>query len=82
MPVHFTRGDGLNRRDASRVRCVCSAHRLFLLILVSAHEGVHGIEAYRATWPSFFEWQAQGASFEIVALVVAHEHHSFADTTG
>ena len=89
------------------------------------HEGVRGIDAYRATWPPFFEWQARGASFDIVSLdvtagpevayahalllcgteqdraeaperrlrltiglrredgrwVVAHEHHSFADTT-
>jgi uncharacterized protein (TIGR02246 family) len=88
------------------------------------HDGVRGIEAYRETWPPFFEWQAKGASFEIVSLdvtagadvafayallrcgtqqelaespetrlrltlglrkegdrwVVAHEHHSFADT--
>lgn len=33
-------------------------------------EGVHGIEAYRQAWPPFFEWQAQGASFEIVSLEV------------
>ncbi len=33
-------------------------------------DGVRGIEAYRATWPPFFEWQAGGASFEIVALDV------------
>jgi uncharacterized protein (TIGR02246 family) len=90
------------------------------------HEGVRGIDAYRATWPGFFEWQALGASFEIVELdvtagpevayafallrcgtpdelarhpqqrlrltiglhkqagrwIVAHEHHSFADSTG
>jgi uncharacterized protein (TIGR02246 family) len=88
------------------------------------HDGVRGIEAYRDTWPPFFEWQAKGAAFEIVSLevtagadvayayallrcgtpqeladspetrlrlslglrkedgrwVVAHEHHSFADT--
>jgi uncharacterized protein (TIGR02246 family) len=88
------------------------------------HDGVRGIDAYRQTWPPFFEWQARGASFEIVSLdvtagdevayafallrcgtqqelaehpenrlrltiglrkengrwVVAHEHHSFADT--
>jgi ketosteroid isomerase-like protein len=25
--------------------------------------GVRGIDDYRATWPSFFEWQRQGASF-------------------
>jgi uncharacterized protein (TIGR02246 family) len=88
-------------------------------------EGVRGIDAYRETWPGFFEWQAKGASFEIVSLdvtagddvayahallrcgtleelaeqpsnrlrltlglrkedgrwVVAHEHHSFPDTS-
>jgi uncharacterized protein (TIGR02246 family) len=33
-------------------------------------DGVRGIDAYRATWPPFFEWQAKGASFEIVALKV------------
>jgi uncharacterized protein (TIGR02246 family) len=32
--------------------------------------GVRGIDDYRATWPSFFEWQRQGASFEIVSLDV------------
>ena len=34
------------------------------------YEGVRGIDAYRATWPPFFDWQAQGASFEIVSLDV------------
>jgi len=90
------------------------------------HDGVRGIDAYRETWPGFFDWQASGASFEIVSLdvvaservayayalllcgtaaelgsrpetrlrltlglrkrdgrwIVAHEHHSFADTSG
>ena len=32
------------------------------------YEGVRGIEAYRRTWPPFFEWQAKGAAFEIVSL--------------
>jgi uncharacterized protein (TIGR02246 family) len=89
------------------------------------YDGVRGIDAYRETWPPFFEWQAQGASFEIVSLevtagdevayahallrcgtrreladnpenrlrltlglrkedgrwIVAHEHHSFPDTS-
>ena len=89
------------------------------------HEGVRGINAYRDTWPPFFEWQAKGAVFEVVSLevtagddvayahallrygkpqelaeqpesrlrltiglrkeqgrwIVAHEHHSFADTS-
>src|SRR5688500_18871227 len=35
------------------------------------YEGVRGIDAYRDTWPPFFEWQAKGASFEIVSLEVA-----------
>jgi uncharacterized protein (TIGR02246 family) len=41
--------------------------------------GVRGIEAYRETWPPFFEWQASGASFEIVELnVTAGEDVAFA----
>ena len=34
------------------------------------YEGVRGIDAYRETWPPFFEWQARGSSFEIVELEV------------
>ena len=33
-------------------------------------DGVRGIDAYRAAWPPFFEWQARGASFEIVTLEI------------
>ena len=33
-------------------------------------DGVRGIEAYRETWPGFFEWQREGAAFEIVSLDV------------
>jgi uncharacterized protein (TIGR02246 family) len=33
-------------------------------------DGVRGIDAYRETWPPFFEWQTRGASFEIVELDV------------
>jgi uncharacterized protein (TIGR02246 family) len=32
--------------------------------------GVRGRDAYRDVWPPFFEWQAMGASFEIVELDV------------
>ncbi|MFD3475240.1 YybH family protein [Streptomyces sp. NPDC058695] len=90
------------------------------------HDGVRGLAAYRETWPPFFEWQAQGAVFDLVSLdvtagddvayahallhcgtpndlaaqpenrlrltlglrkeegrwTVAHEHHSFPDTSG
>lgn len=89
-------------------------------------EGVRGIDAYRDVWPGFFEWQANGGTFDILELdvtagaevayayallrcgspreaaerspvrlrltiglrkerghwVVAHEHHSFPDTSG
>lgn len=33
-------------------------------------DGVRGLDAYRQTWPPFFEWQQAGASFEIVELDV------------
>lgn len=33
-------------------------------------DGARGIEAYRDTWPPFFEWQKKGAVFEIVSLEV------------
>jgi uncharacterized protein (TIGR02246 family) len=42
-------------------------------------DGVRGIDAYRATWPPFFEFQRQGASFEIVSLdVTAGQEVAFA----
>ncbi|MEU0989843.1 SgcJ/EcaC family oxidoreductase [Streptomyces sp. NPDC005953] len=33
-------------------------------------QGVRGIDAYRATWPPFFDWQRQGACFEIDTIEV------------
>ena len=33
-------------------------------------QGVRGIDAYRETWPGFFEWQRAGAVFEIESLDV------------
>jgi len=43
------------------------------------YDGVRGIDAYRETWPPFFEWQRRGASFEIVALdVTAGEDVAYA----
>jgi uncharacterized protein (TIGR02246 family) len=42
-------------------------------------EGVRGMQAYRDVWPPFFEWQLQGASFEIVELdVTAGDNVAFA----
>src|SRR4051812_48621292 len=43
------------------------------------YEGVRGIDAYRETWPPFFQWQAEGASFDIESLkVTAGEDVAFA----
>ena len=42
-------------------------------------DGVRGIDAYRETWPGFFEWQRRGAVFEIVSLdVTAGEDVAYA----
>jgi uncharacterized protein (TIGR02246 family) len=30
--------------------------------------GARGIAAYRDTWPGFFEWQTQGATFDLLEL--------------
>jgi uncharacterized protein (TIGR02246 family) len=35
------------------------------------NDGVRGIDAYRDTWPPFFEWQRQGAVFDLVELDVS-----------
>jgi uncharacterized protein (TIGR02246 family) len=43
------------------------------------HDGVRGLDDYRAPWPPFFEWQASGASFEILELdVTAGDDVAFA----
>jgi len=43
------------------------------------YEGVRGIDAYRETWPPFFGWQAEGASFEIASLdVIAGDEVAYA----
>ncbi|MEO3757659.1 SgcJ/EcaC family oxidoreductase [Mycobacterium sp. B14F4] len=34
------------------------------------HRGNRGTDEYRESWPPFFEWQRQGAVFEIVELEV------------
>lgn len=42
-------------------------------------DGVRGIDAYRETWPPFFTWQEQGASFQILSLdVTASKEVAFA----
>jgi uncharacterized protein (TIGR02246 family) len=34
------------------------------------HDGVRGIDAYRAVWPPFLDWQRNGGCFELVELEV------------
>jgi uncharacterized protein (TIGR02246 family) len=46
------------------------AHDIVMFDVPPPANGVRGIAAYRATWPPFFKWQAQGAAFEIVELQV------------
>jgi uncharacterized protein (TIGR02246 family) len=73
-------------------RWAAAVHRGDLAVVLADHaddivmydvpppsEGVRGIDAYRETWPPFFEWQARGASFDIVSLdVTAGEDVAFA----
>jgi ketosteroid isomerase-like protein len=43
------------------------------------YDGVRGIDAYRDTWPEFFEWIGRGARLELVELnVVAGADAGFA----
>ena len=64
-------------------RWAAAVHRGDLAVVLADHapgivmfdvpppeQGVRGIEAYRETWPGFFEWQASGAVFEIQSLEV------------
>jgi len=46
------------------------AHDIVMFDVPPPHDGVRGIDAYRDTWPPFFEWQARGASFDILSLYV------------
>lgn len=43
------------------------------------YDGVRGMDAYRETWPPFFTWQRQGASFDILSMdLVAGDDVAFA----
>jgi ketosteroid isomerase-like protein len=46
------------------------AHDMVMFDVPPPYEGVRGIDAYRDTWPVFFDWQARGATFELVSLEV------------
>jgi uncharacterized protein (TIGR02246 family) len=55
------------------------SHDIVMFDVPPPYEGVRGIAAYRETWPPFFDWQAQGASFDIVSLdVTAGEDVAYA----
>jgi uncharacterized protein (TIGR02246 family) len=62
-------------------RWAAAAHRGDLEVVLADHaedivmfdvpppqQGARGIAAYRETWPAFFEWQAQGATFDLLEL--------------
>jgi uncharacterized protein (TIGR02246 family) len=111
----------VHRGDLDRVLADHAAD-IVMFDVPPPQQGVRGIDAYRETWPPFFQWQASGATFDILSLdvtagtdvafayallrcgtadedpdrrlritfglrkengrwVVAHEHHSFPDTT-
>ena len=66
---------------AGDMKGVLAAHAddIVMFDVPPPHDGVRGIDAYRETWPPFFEWQAAGACFEIVSLdVTAGEDVAFA----
>jgi uncharacterized protein (TIGR02246 family) len=46
------------------------SHDIVMFDVPPPSNAVRGIDAYRETWPPFFVWQEQGASFEIVSLEV------------
>jgi ketosteroid isomerase-like protein len=45
--------------------------RIVMFDVPPPHEGVRGLDAYRATWPDFFAWQASGGHFDLLELHVA-----------
>ena len=47
------------------------ADHLVMFDVPPPDEGIRGLAAYRDVWPPFFEWQRQGAAFEITELEVA-----------
>ena len=66
---------------AGDLETVVAAHAVDIVMfdVPPPYDGVRGIEAYRATWPPFFRFQLEGASFEIVSLdVTAGEDVAYA----
>lgn len=70
--------DAVHAGDLQRV-LADHADDIVMFDVPPPHDGVRGVDAYRATWPPFFEWQRQGALFELVELeVTAGENVAFA----
>jgi uncharacterized protein (TIGR02246 family) len=61
--------DAVHRGDIEQV-LADHADDIVMFDVPPPHQGVRGIDAYRATWPPFFEWQAAGAVFELESLEV------------
>ncbi|MGW1209561.1 YybH family protein [Streptomyces sp. NPDC002499] len=61
--------DAVHRGDLAGV-LADHAEDLVMYDVPPPYEGVYGLAAYSAAWPPFFDWQAQGACFEIDTLDV------------
>jgi uncharacterized protein (TIGR02246 family) len=61
--------DAVHRGDLEAV-LADHAEDLVLYYVPPPHAGIRGLAAYRALWPPFFAWQAQGARFDIDTLDV------------
>ncbi|MDT7842186.1 YybH family protein [Streptomyces justiciae] len=61
--------DAVHRGDLDGV-VADHAEDLVMYDVPPPHHGIHGLAAYRAAWPPFFAWQAQGACFDIETLDV------------
>ena len=74
--------DAIRARDIDGV-LAAHTHDIVLYDVPPPQEGVYGIDAYRQTWPEFFEWIAGGAVLELLKLdviagdTVAYAHGLF-----
>ena len=65
--------DAVHRGDLEAV-LADHAEDLVQYYVPPPHAGIRGLAAYRALWPPFFAWQAQGARFDIDTLDVTAGH--------
>ena len=70
--------DAVHRGDMAGV-LADHAEYIVMFDVPPPQDGVRGIDAYRDTWPGFFDWQASGASFDLLSLdVTAGDDIAFA----